>query len=129
MRRRSIGYGLSTALGAGIIGIGVRFLAAPQVAAAGYGQPVTPGGAGDPYLAAKGVRDIAAGVAALTLMASGEPVLLGRYMLAASLIPIGDAAIVLRHGGPKATAFGVHGVTAAVMFATAALLADRPEAT
>jgi hypothetical protein len=42
--------------------------------------------------------------------------------VAASTIPIGDAIIVLRHHGPKATAYGVHGATAAVLLATAALL-------
>jgi hypothetical protein len=36
-------------------------------------------------------------------------------------IPIGDAIIVLRSNGPKAT-YGVHGATAVVLLATAALL-------
>ena len=52
-----IGYGLSGLLGAGIIVIGARFLAAPQAAAAAYGITTEQGGpASDPYLAAKGVR-------------------------------------------------------------------------
>jgi hypothetical protein len=38
-------------------------------------------------------------------------------MVAASLIPIGDAAIVLRSGGPRSAAYGIHGVTAVVMIA------------
>jgi hypothetical protein len=36
--------------------------------------------------------------------------------------PIGDAIIVLRSNGPKATVYGVHGATAIVLLATAALL-------
>jgi hypothetical protein len=36
-------------------------------------------------------------------------------MLAAFIIPIDDTAIVLRHGGSRAAAFGIHGSTAAVM--------------
>ena len=37
-------------------------------------------------------------------------------------IPIGDAIIVLCSNGPKATVCGVHGATAVVLLATAALL-------
>ena len=44
---------------------------------------------------------------------------LGWFELAASTIPIGDAIIVLRSNGPKAT---VHGATAVVLLATAAML-------
>ena len=123
-----IGYGLSGLLGAGIIVIGARFLAAPQAAAAAYGITTEQGGpTSDPYLAAKGVRDIASGVVVFVLFAAGKPDILGRYLAAASIIPIGDGINVLRHNGPKATAYGVHGTTAAVMLATAALLLSGPE--
>jgi hypothetical protein len=40
---------------------------------------------------------------------------------AASIIPVGDAIIVLRGNGPKATVYGVHAATAAVMLAAAFL--------
>jgi hypothetical protein len=50
------------------------------------------------------------------------PHVLGWFELAASTIPIGDAIIVLRSNGPKATVYGVHGATAVVSLATAALL-------
>jgi len=123
-----IGYGLSGLLGAGIIVIGARFLAAPQAAAAAYGITTEQSGpASDPYLAAKGVRDIASGVVVFVLFAAGKPQILGGYLAAASIIPIGDGINVLRHNGPKATAYGVHGTTAAVMLATAALLLSGPE--
>ena len=128
MAPTKIGYGLSGLVGAGIIGIGARFLVAPQAAAAGYGITSEQGGpASDPYLAVKGVRDIASGVVTFVLLAAGKPHILGRYLVAASIIPIGDAIIVLRHNGSKATAYGVHGTTAAVMFGTAALLLSGPE--
>jgi hypothetical protein len=42
--------------------------------------------------------------------------------MAVSTIPIGDAIIVLRSNGPKATFYGVHGATAVVLLATAVLL-------
>ena len=47
---------------------------------------------------------------------------LGWFELAASTIPIGDAIIVLRSNGPKATVYGGHGATAVVLLANAALL-------
>ena len=43
-------------------------------------------------------------------------------MLVTALNPLGDTMIVLRNGGPKAAAFGVHLATAAVMLISAALL-------
>jgi hypothetical protein len=128
MRQTRIGYGLSGLLGAGIIVIGARFLVAPRTAAAGYGITTDQGGPGsDPYLATKGVRDIASGVAAFALLVGGKPHVLGRYLIVASIIPIGDAIIVLRGNGPKATVYGVHGTTAALMLGTAALLLSGPE--
>jgi hypothetical protein len=128
MVRTKIGYGLSGLLGAGIIVIGARFLVAPRAAAAAYGISIEQDGpAADPYLAAKGVRDIASGLAVFVLLAAGKPHLLGRYLLAASVIPIGDSIAVLRGNGPKAAAYGVHDTTAAVMLVTAALLLSGPE--
>jgi hypothetical protein len=121
----SIGSGV---IGGAIILIGARFLLAPQVAAAGYGLPVEPDGAqgrsGGPYpwLSVKGVRDIASGLFIFILLANRSPHLLGAFMAAASLIPVGDAAIVLRGGGTRAAAFGIHGATAAVMLAASAAL-------
>ena len=123
-----IGYGRSGLLGAGIIVIGARFLFVPQVAAAQYGVTSEQDGpASDPYLAAKGVRDVASGVVVFALIAAGEPHALGGYLGAYSITPIGDAINVLRNNGPKATAYGVHGTAAAVMLGTAALLLSGPE--
>jgi len=123
MRHRS-----TITLGAGLTFIGARFLLAPKAAAAGYGiadEQSTP--TSDPYLAVNGMRDIAFGVVTLVLLAAGEPHILGRYLAAASIAPIGDATIVLRHNGPKATAYGVHASTAAVMLGMAAVLLSGPE--
>ena len=74
------------------------------------------------YLCAKGFRDIASGLFAVILIAYGAAHPIGRFMLAASIIPIGDAAIVLRHGGSTAAAFGIHGSTAVVMLIISGLL-------
>lgn len=118
-----VGYTLAGLLAAGIIFIGARFLVAPRVAAAGYGvlpeldQPYV--GA---YLSVKGIRDIAAGLFVIILMVAGATHLVGWVILAATIIPLADARIVLGNGGSKSIAWGVHGVTAAVMLLTSALL-------
>ena len=123
-----LAYGMSALVGARIIVIGARFLLAPRAAAAGYGLPAAasePGSAG-PYPAIKGVRDITSGLFVVILIAARQPRLLGWLMLAATLIPIADSVIVIRHHGSKATAYGVHGATAAFMLATAGLLLAAP---
>ena len=113
---------VSGVIGAAIILIGVRFLLAPQAAAAGYGLPAPPGSPHS-WLYVKGVRDVVSGIFIFILLANRALHLLGAFMAAASLIPIGDAVIVLRGGGTRAVAFGIHGTTAAVaLFASAALL-------
>ena len=56
------------------------------------------------------------------LLANRAPHLLGAFMAAASIIPVGDAVIVLRSGGTRAAAFGIHGATAAVMLAAGVAL-------
>ena len=43
-------------------------------------------------------------------------------MLVVALNPLGDTLIVLRNGGTKAVAFGIHLATAAVVLISAALL-------
>jgi len=70
----------------------------------------------------RAVRDIASGLIAVILLAARMPHVMGRFELAGSTIPIGDAIIVLRSNGPKATACRVHGATAMVLLAAAALL-------
>ena len=118
-----IGYALAGLTAVGIVCIGARFLLAPSTAAAGFGIAVwDDGGKADPYLSVKGVRDIASGLFVFILMAAGATHLLGWVILAATIIPLADATIVLGHGGPKSIAYGVHGLTAAVMLITSALL-------
>jgi hypothetical protein len=119
----TIGYVLAGLLAAGIIFIGARFLVAPRVAAAGYGVPADLNQpSADAYLSVKGVRDIATGLFVVILLIAGATQLAGWVMLAATIIPLTDANIVLRNGGSKSIAWGVHGVTAAVMLITSALL-------
>jgi hypothetical protein len=117
-----VGYGLSGALALGIAFIGLRFLFAPYVAAAGFGVAVKPDACWDAYLAVKAIRDIATGLFTAILIINGSARLLGYFILAATIIPLTDGAIVLRHGGSKSTAFGIHGATAVAMLVISGLL-------
>jgi hypothetical protein len=119
----TVAYVLAGLIAAAIIFIGARFIVAPRVAAAGYGvQPDLDQPSAGAYLSVKGVRDIASGLFVIILMVADATQLLGWVILAATIIPLADAAIVLRNGGPKSIAWGVHGLTAVVMLVTAALL-------
>lgn len=114
---------LAGLIGMAIIVIGARAFWAPQ-AAAGFGIPDTPteDRSFHSWLAVKAVRDIACGLFIFVLIAGAAPHLLGWFMLIATGIPIGDAAIVLRSNGPKAAVYGIHGATAAVMLTISLLL-------
>lgn len=114
---------LATLIGAGIIVIGARVFWAPQ-AAAGFGIPgtQTDDRSFQAWLTVKGVRDIASGLFIFVLVIGATPHLLGWFMLVATLIPTGDALIVLRSRGPRAIAYGVHASTALVMLVISVLL-------
>ena len=117
-------YALAGLIGLGIILIGGRFLLQPARAAADFGIPgyAAPATGLHAWLAVKGARDIASGLFIFILLSNEQPHLMGRFMLAASLIAVSDAVIVLRSGGSRAAAYGIHGVTALVMLAISALL-------
>ncbi len=74
------------------------------------------------YLAVKGVRDISLGILGLALLVFVGAQAGAWFMVAAALIPLGDMVIVLRHGGTKAVAFGIHFATAVLVLISAALL-------
>ncbi|WP_040792717.1 DUF4267 domain-containing protein [Nocardia paucivorans] len=118
-----IGSSLATVIAIAIVFMGASSFRAPQ-GAAGFGIPNSP--IQDPafraWLRVKGVRDMASGVCIFVLLAAGTPALLGGLMLGLALIPIGDAAIVLRSRGPRSAAYGIHAAAAAVVLVAATLL-------
>jgi hypothetical protein len=118
------GYLLSGLIAVGIVFIGSRFWWDPATASRDFGIPNPPSLSTGftAWLAVKGSRDIVCGLFVFLLMANGSPRLLGEFMLVASLIALIDAAIVLRSGGSRAVAFGIHGLTALVIIATGASL-------
>ncbi|BAD58178.1 DUF4267 domain-containing protein [Nocardia farcinica] len=118
-----IGSSLAAVIALAVFVMGTSFFWAPR-GALGFGIPNPP--IDDPafraWLRVKGVRDMASAVGIVVLLAVGTPAALGGLMLALTLIPIGDAAIVLANKGPKPTAYGVHATSAAAVFAAAILL-------
>jgi len=119
-----IGYGLSGVIAAAILFLGARFWLAPATASAGFGIAASPAPSTgfNAWLSVKGTRDIAACLFVVLLIANGSPRLLGEFMLVASLIAFGDMVSVLRSGGSRALAFGMHGLTGLVIVATGACL-------
>jgi hypothetical protein len=115
----TIAYGLAIALNLLVLFIGLRFLFVPWAAAAGYGVPATQDRA---YLIIKGIRDSTYGLVGLALLAFAGAPAEAWYMLIVALAPLGDMFVVLRNGGTKAVAFGIHFATAVVYLISAALL-------
>ncbi|MEU5264498.1 DUF4267 domain-containing protein [Amycolatopsis sp. NPDC021455] len=115
------GYILVALVSLGIIFIGLSYLFAPAKTAAGFGFNEVPENA-ETFLNVKGGRDVGAGLVPLALMIYGDTHALGWAFLAAAAWPLFDMLIILRHRGKKAMAFGVHGLTSAVMVVGALLL-------
>jgi uncharacterized protein DUF4267 len=116
-----IAYGLAIALNLMILFIGIRFLLVPRAAAAGYGVPAKQGGDAA-YLTIKGLRDGSYGLVGLALLAFAGAPAEAWFMLVVALVPLGDTVVVLRNGGKRAVAFGIHFATAVLVLVAAALL-------
>lgn len=114
-----LGYVLSGLIAAAILFLGARFWLAPVTAAAAFGIADTPPPSRGlaAWLSVKGTRDIVSGLFVILLMTEGSPRLLGEFMLVASLSAFGDMLSVLRSGGRKGAAFGIHGLTGLVIVA------------
>ncbi|MEU0499543.1 DUF4267 domain-containing protein [Nocardia sp. NPDC005998] len=123
---RRLGKRLGTAgavLGAGfIMSVGGGYLLAPQRMASEFG--LTDGDA-DGFLNVKGVRDVVTGLIPLALLAAGQRRAVGVSLLTIAVIPTGDMLTILVRRGSTATAMKVHGLTAALVAATGALLLRR----
>ena len=99
-----------------IIAIGTQYVVNPTTATRSFGLPLPEYGANAVWwLRLKGVRDIASGLAVLAFMAWGVPRGVGIILFVEAIIPVGDMLLVLAAKGSAKSAFGVHGLTAAVM--------------
>ncbi len=108
---------VAAVLNVAVIAMGLLYLFGPAANARGFGLPASPEGDLAAWLNVKGIRDVATGAAGLAMLAAGGPHIMGWFLLVAAIIPIGDAAIVLRHRGSKVLALAMHGGTAAVVVA------------
>lgn len=103
-----------------IIAIGVMYLFNPRVATQSFGLPLPEGGPNIAWwLRLKGVRDIVAGLVVLAFMVWGGPRMVGIALLIEAIVPAGDMSLILAAKGSTRTAFGIHGLTAALMILAA----------
>jgi Domain of unknown function (DUF4267) len=114
---------LAVLVSIGIVLIGCFYLISPQRVSGSFGlKPPAPDADTRAWLRLKGIRDIAAGLAVLTLMLTTDSRTVGLILLVFAIIPFGDMSNILVSGGRKVTAFSVHGVTCAVMLFAGLLL-------
>ncbi|WP_433759275.1 DUF4267 domain-containing protein [Nocardia sp. CA-135398] len=105
-----------------ILYIGISYLVTPETIATGFGLPEWPKGDAVAFMNLKGVRDTVSGLLILVLLATEQRYALGIVTLVIALVPIGDMLTVLSWGGSTAAAFGIHGLTAALVAVTGVLL-------
>jgi hypothetical protein len=115
-------YTLAVLLDLFCVFLGYRFWFRPAPAAAGYGVPADPRGDARAYLSVKGLRDGTFGLLGLTLLAFAGARAEAWFMVCVALVPLVDTLIVLRNGGTRAVAFGIHFATAVVVLVSAGLL-------
>jgi hypothetical protein len=114
---------LAVLVSVGIILIGCFYVLSPQRVTRSFGlKPPAPDGDTRAWLRLKGIRDIAAGLAVVTVMLTTDSRTVGVILLVFAIIPFGDMSNILLSGGRKATAFSIHGVTCAVMLFASLLL-------
>jgi Domain of unknown function (DUF4267) len=119
----AVPFTLAVLIAVGIMVIGCFYLASPQRVLGSFGlKPPASDADTLAWLRLKGIRDVVAGLAVLTLMLTTDNRTLGIVLLVFAIIPFGDMSNILASGGRKATAFSVHGVTCAVMLAVGLLL-------
>jgi len=121
-----LALGMALLLAMAIITIGILYIASPLTATRSFGLPLPENGINTVWwLRLKGVRDIVSGLAVLAFMIWGVPGAISLILLVEAFIPVGDMLVILAANGSKTAAFGMHGVTAAVMIVTAAALIAR----
>ncbi|HTT20918.1 MAG TPA: DUF4267 domain-containing protein [Candidatus Sulfotelmatobacter sp.] len=114
---------LATLIGVGIIVIGCFYLLSPERISGSFGlKPLAPDADTRAWLRVKGVRDVASGLALLTMMLTTDARTVGIVLLVFAIIPFGDMSNILVSGGRKRTAFSIHGATCAVMLVVSLLL-------
>ena len=115
-----VSFGVALLASVGIIVMGGMYVLNPRGATQSFGLPLPEEGPNIAWwLRLKGVRDIAAGLVVLAMMVWGGPRIVGIVLLIESLIPVGDMSVILAARGSARRAFGMHGLTAALMIVAA----------
>lgn len=102
--------------------LGVSFVLTPETSAPGFGLPSWPPGDGGGFLIVKGSREISMGLGMGILLVTGHRRSLGWVVLMVAVAPFGDMVTVLAHHGSVAAAFGIHGLTSALIAVTGLLI-------
>ncbi|NKY86847.1 DUF4267 domain-containing protein [Nocardia veterana] len=122
MSRKNLTTGLATATVLFTFYLALSFILAPATSAPGFGLPTWPAGDGGGFLIVKGCRELAMGLGSGILLITGRRRALGWVLLMTAVAPLGDMVNVLAHHGSTATAFGVHGLTSALIAVTGLLI-------
>lgn len=118
----TVGLIIAAAAGAAIFVVGLCYLFIPRAMAASFGLTHVPQQQATAWLRVKGVRDAVTGVIAAVLLIAAEPAVVAWCVLAFTLIPVGDAILVLSSGGKQASAWAIHGSTAVLMLLSVGLI-------
>ncbi|MCK7625911.1 DUF4267 domain-containing protein [Streptomyces sp. RS10V-4] len=117
MSLKNVNTVLATACALFVLYLGLSFVLAPVASTQGVGLPNWPARNGDGFLIMKGTRELAMGLVIGVLLVTGHRRALGWVLLMEAVAPFGDMINVLAHQGPGAAAFGIHGLTSAVIAA------------
>ena len=117
-----VAIGVAVLAAVAIIVLGLMYLFTLRTATPSFGLPFPEKRPNITWwLRLKGLRDIVSGLILLATIIWGTTEMLA----IAALIPTGDMSLILAAKGSKAKAFGIHGLTAALMFLAAIPLATR----
>ncbi|WP_062982084.1 DUF4267 domain-containing protein [Nocardia anaemiae] len=122
MSRKNLNTVLAAAVVLFTFYLGISFVLTPADSAHGFGLPDWPAGDGVGFLIVKGSRELAMGLGMGALLVTGHRRAMGWVLLTVAVAPFGDMINVLAHHGSTATAFGVHGLTSALIAVTGALI-------
>jgi hypothetical protein len=115
-----LSVGAALLVASAIIAIGMMYLFTPRAATQSFGLPLPEKGENIAWwLRLKGVRDVVSGLVLLAFMIWGGWRTTGIALSVEAMIPIGDMSLILAARGSARRAFGIHGVTAALMILAA----------
>ncbi|MFD4528262.1 DUF4267 domain-containing protein [Streptomyces sp. NPDC058470] len=122
MSLKNINTVLATAITLFVLYLGLSFILTPETSTPGVGLPDWPAGDGGGFLVMKGIREFAMGLVIAILLVTGHRRALGWVLLMEAVAPFGDMINVLAHHGSLAAAFGIHGLTSALIAITGLLI-------